>query len=362
MPSIILSQPSDLAAIGARWQALEAAAAGSFFQSWAWVGCLAGERYTDPVLLEARDGDRVLALGLFNRRAGLLGHRLWLGETGRAADDSLFVEHNGLLLAPDAPAGLLGACLRAARAGRVAGGRNFSARGLVLGGVDGAHRAAAATAGAVRMRDPDRAAPYVDFTVLPAGRPWLDGLSANTRQQLRRSARHYAAAGDLTVRRAGTTAEALDFLDRLAVLHQAAWTGRGRPGAFAEPRFGRFHRALIARAFPTGGVDLLCVQAGARPIGYLYNFRHRGRVLAYQSGFDYAGAAAQQKPGLTCHHLAIERYRREGMVAYDFLAGADHYKQRLANATTTLHWIEILPPWSPRAMTGRLAAMLARFR
>ncbi len=349
--------------MGARWQALEAASPCSFFQSWAWVGCLADERFTDPVWLEARDGNRTLALGLFNRRAGRLGaDRLWLGETGRAADDSLFVEHNGLLLAPDAPAGLLGACLRAARAARRPYPSRLFGRSLVLGGVDSSHLAAAAAAGTVLRRQPDRQAPFVDFTALPPDRAWLDGLSANARQQLRRSARRYAMSGDLHVRRAGTPAEALDFFDRLATLHQAAWTARGRPGAFAEPRFGRFHRALIARAFASGGVDLLCVQAGGRPIGYLYNFRHRGRVLAYQSGFDYAAADPQQKPGLTCHHLAIELYRSEGMTAYDFLAGADRYKLSLANASATLHWLEIVAPWSARALAGRLRGAMGRTR
>jgi CelD/BcsL family acetyltransferase involved in cellulose biosynthesis len=130
------------------------------------------------------------------------------------------------------------------------------------------------------------------------------------------------------------------MLDRLAVLHQAHWTRRGKPGAFAGPAFRRFHRALLARAVPRGEADLLCIAAGGREIGYLYNFRFRERVLAYQSGFDYATAGAHEKPGMTCHHAAIEAALAEGMDCYDFLAGAQRYKSSLAGAEVPLHWLE----------------------
>lgn len=352
MLSITLSEPTDLASVGTRWQALEARAEGSFFQSWAWVGCLAAERYPHPVLLEAREGDAVVALGLFNRRgAWFEPERLWLGESGNRALDSIFVEHNGLLVARGR-SDLLATCLRAALTLPLRGRRPVFGRRLVLSGVDAAHLAAATAAPApaptsalALRRHAARAAPFIDLAALPAETSYLAGLSANTRYQIRRSDRRYAAMGALVLRRADTVAEAQDFLDRLAALHQASWTRRGHQGAFAGASFRQFHRALIARAMPAGTVDLLCVTAADRPVGYLYNFRLRGRVSAYQSGFDYAGAQLHQKPGLTCHHLAIEMYRREGASSYDFLAGADRYKLSLANAGTTLHWLELAPRW-----------------
>ena len=45
--------------------------------------------------------------------------------------------------------------------------------------------------------------------------------------------------------------EALDYLSRLKQLHQAYWTRRGKPGAFANEFFERFHRALIRERFAT---------------------------------------------------------------------------------------------------------------
>jgi len=345
---ITLSVP-DFLALGAEWRALEEASEHSFFQSWTWVGCEAEARFADPVLLRAdRDGE-TLALALANRThgwlGGWLGRTLWLGESGDPALDSIYVERNGPLLACRATA-LLPALLRALL------GTGWGRR-LRLAGVDSAHLAAARAAGMVRLRA-SHPSPWLDFAALAPGEGgFLARLGANTRAQLRRSDRAYAAAGPIRVDRAETLAEAAAYLDALAALHQATWTARGKPGAFAAPAFLAFHRALLARALPRGELDLLRVAAGDRAIGYLYNFRHRGRVLAYQSGFDYATAERRQKPGLTCHHAAIQAARRDGASAYDFLAGAARYKTSLANATDTLHWLEVVPRRSVRGVVYR---------
>ena len=88
MVRITLTRPSDLAAVADRWQALEAAPTPSFFQSWTWVGCLAEERFPDPVLLAAEEDGRTVALALFNRsRRPFVPEALYLGESGAAALD-----------------------------------------------------------------------------------------------------------------------------------------------------------------------------------------------------------------------------------------------------------------------------------
>jgi CelD/BcsL family acetyltransferase involved in cellulose biosynthesis len=197
------------------------------------------------------------------------------------------------------------------------------------------------------------AAPYVDLASLrAAGRDYLQTLGSNTRYQLRRSQRAYAGTGELVLSRASSVAEALAFLDGLAALHQAAWISRGRPGAFAEPWFVRFHQALIERGFDRGEIALLRLAAAGRVVGFLYNYEMRGASLAYQSGFDYASAAHHQRPGLTCHHLAIMDAATRGMDRYDFLAGEDRYKRNLADASAMLHWAELGGAWSARRTTG----------
>jgi CelD/BcsL family acetyltransferase involved in cellulose biosynthesis len=322
---LTLAPVHDFAAVGRAWRALEARADPSFFQSWTWVGCLAERRFPDPLLLTAERGGEVVGLALLNRRRG----RLFLGGSGDAALDAVYVEHNGPLLArghADLLADLLRVLLR---------------RGaLRLAGVTAAVHEAARAAGVVRLRQA-HAAPFIDLAALPPGPDgFLSVLSANTRYQLRRSDRRYAVSGPITLHQAADAAEALTMLAALAALHQASWTARGQQGAFANPFFAEFHRALIARALPRGEAALLRIAAGGNVIGYLYNFRHCGRVLAYQSGFDYAGAGPHGKPGLTCHHAAIVQACADGSAVYDFLAGDHRYKTSLAHASVPLVWLD----------------------
>jgi len=202
-------------------------------------------------------------------------------------------------------------------------------------------------------------APWIDLAPLRSGADLPGGLSANTRYQLRRSERAYAALGPVALERAATPAQAHAFLDELAALHQATWRARGRSGAFTDPFFGRFHHALIDRGLPRGEIDLLRITAGWQVVGLLYNFRYRGRLLAYQSGFDYAGAARHQKPGLTCHLLAARFAAAAGLDRYELLAGEDRYKTSLAESATRLHWLDVGPS-RPFARSLRRLARVVR--
>ena len=363
----ILSRPrldsGGLSALEATWRGFAAAARPSFFQDWTWVGCLAAERFPDPVLLEVCDGDRPLALALFNRRTSLLrGDALYLHESDDPVLNSIFTEHNGPLIRADCAAereAVLGRLLHDAMHAPVGGARTRPRR-LVLSGVGPECVRAAEQTGGFISEQVARIAPYVDFATVPPDLPFINGLSRNARHQLRRSNRVYEASGTLELHRAETVETALDYLGKLIVLHDITWEGRGKPGAFATPAVRRFHHALITRGVPKGEVDLLRITAGPTLVGYLMNFNYAGQVSAYQSGFNYAAAGPHQKPGLTCHYLAIEAYRAAGAAVYDFLAGADRYKLSLANAQRWLHWLSVAPNWHPQAMAGRMRTVLSR--
>jgi CelD/BcsL family acetyltransferase involved in cellulose biosynthesis len=352
---IVITQRRGLDGVAAQWRALESRVPElSFFQSWTWMGCLAEERFPDPVLLQAEQAGQVVGLALFNRRGG----RLSLAESGDAVLDAPFTEHNGPLVT--SLPGLDDAMLRAAW--RIPG-----ARRLVLGGVpppvlraalEPAGGGAGAPAGGVLLRCQQRVAPYVDLgAIRDAGGDHLATLSANTRQQIRRSHRRYAAAGPLRLLRAGDAAEALAMLDALIQLHERSWQARGRPGAFAHPFLRRFHAALVARAMARDELDLLRLEAGPATVGLLYNFRLRGRISAYQSGLDLAAAGPHGKPGLSSHALAVQRAADQGDAVYDFLGGADRYKRSLANAAAPLVWAELAPRWSLAGLARRLVPL-----
>jgi CelD/BcsL family acetyltransferase involved in cellulose biosynthesis len=333
-----LASDSDFETLEREWRALEEDADGSFFQSWTWIGCRLRSRFADPFLVRATENGAVVALALFNRRGPPLLRTFWLHETGFPAEDSVFIEHNGPLMARGRETLLKPMLARALQHGR-----------LILSGVNDAVRDAALSIGWCHVRA-TRPTPYASLNSASEA-DWLAKLGTSTRYQLRRSRRRYEMDGRLVVKRASNVDEGLAFLGELATLHQARWISRGHRGAFAEPAFVVFHQTLVARGLPRGEVDLLRVsvdtEAGARVIGYLYNLCWRNRIYAYQGGFDYAAASPHETPGLTCHHAAIEVAISSRFACYDFLAGEARYKTNLGNGQATLHWLDVAKTWTP---------------
>jgi CelD/BcsL family acetyltransferase involved in cellulose biosynthesis len=330
--AVRVSGVEDFEALGRRWRDLERRADCSFFQTWTWYGCLAAERFSDPVLVEATEDGRTVALALCNRVRRRFGPSdLFLGESGQAELDCPYIEQNGVLAEAGRVEDLTVACLRAV-APRYR---------LILSGIGEPALAAVRRAADLVCTVRTQLSPYA--LVRPAGGDYLLRRSANTRQQIRRSARLYERAGAIVTERAETVPGALRMLDEMADLHQAAWTARGQPGSFAISFFRRFHAALIAEGLPRGEVALLRVSCGDATIGVLHNFTFRSQMYAYQSGFDYGGGNAAAKPGLTCHHAAIGHAADQGIDMYDFLAGEDRYKFSLSDDAYPLHWVEAGP-------------------
>src|SRR6185312_11949206 len=94
MTDVRLYPLSDFSELGEIWSAFEQRISHSFFQSWAWTGCLAEERFPRPIILEARDGAELRALGLFNLNRELYRTSLWLGQSGNCTLDAPFIEYN----------------------------------------------------------------------------------------------------------------------------------------------------------------------------------------------------------------------------------------------------------------------------
>lgn len=339
-----LSRPDfDDPTLPAAWDRLAAGRCSPFLR-WSWAGCLASPRHADPWLLTVYDTGvsaaagavvgAAVGLALLGRTRSALGTTYHLNDTGDAAQDALFVEHNGIVSAPGREAEMLAALFGAAR-GRV-----------VLSGVDDVWLAAAGHVGGLVTPLQSRMAPYVRLKA-------PDALSRNTRAQLARSDRSYGAPA---VERAATVAEALAFLEAMLPLHYATWRARGVASGLAGAPMQAFLRELLRRGVPCGDVEMLRVSAGPRMLGYLLNLRADGRVAAYASGFDYAGAGPHEKPGLSCHAAAIAQARRDGALEYDFLAGDARYKRSLANDTRALHWLT----WQPALSRFGVAATVQR--
>lgn len=353
--------PTGCADLEEMWRALQARAPHAFFLDWGWIGAWLSEAEGVAGALIGRVDARVVLLGVFMPRArpGLARvpvQGLYLHDTGQESMDVITIEYNGFLVDPDwrgraepAAVQFLLDRLRIGTARCVEVHMKGVADPFEIGAPGAGLR------GEVMARQPSWG---VDLAALrAAGRDYLPGLSANTRYQIRRAMRLYAQRGKLVAERARDVAEGLEFLDRLKALHQSYWRGRGEPGAFSFPFFERFQRRLIKASLPEGKVELLRVRAGAEDIGYLYNFIHDGRVLAYQSGFRYE-ADPRLKPGLVSHTLCIERHLREAVTFYDFLAGEARYKASLGDPGPTMtYWRIERPTLLLRLERGIRAAM-----
>ncbi|MGI9420817.1 MAG: GNAT family N-acetyltransferase [Geminicoccaceae bacterium] len=331
------------------WQDLETRADRSFFLSWSWIGTWLATIDCRPDLITARHGGDVVGLGLvlarLKRRHRLLPiWTLFLHQTGDEDQDVVTIEYNDFLIDRRFRDQVRSVCLRALVDHGEIAGRHVGE--VVLGGVDANLREPIEALGRPVQERAATGSAFVDLEALRGtGKPFLESLKPTSARRIRRSMTLYEKRGALALRAAGDVDEALDFFEKCGALHQARWTTRGRPGAFAFPFYVAFHRRLIQAALPLGKVELLEVSAGGEPIGYLYNFLDRGRALYYLSGFRFE-ADNRLKPGLVCHSLAIERHRDGGMNVYDFMGGDQRYKLELGQAGPAIVHLAIqLPNW-----------------
>lgn len=155
---------------------------------------------------------------------------------------------------------------------------------------------------------------------------WLAGLSAGTRQGLKRKARRLASAGRIDYRLYATPAELADFhaLARplSALTYQERLLGAGLPDdAPARAAMARDAAADRARGW------LLLVDD--RPVAYLYG-RAEGSTLRYEHvGHDPAWAG--WSPGALLHARAFSDLFAEGRFArFDFTEGEGQHKRGFA--------------------------------
>jgi CelD/BcsL family acetyltransferase involved in cellulose biosynthesis len=343
------------------WRELEARADGSFFLSWHWIGCWLRETGLRPSLIVGRLDEKIVTLALVAtrhmRRHGWLGATtLLLHETGDPAIDIGFIEYNGFLVDRTLGEAAVARCLGFIIGTKTVGAEEWDE--LYLGGIPETYIPIVEACGLPLRIVARKPTASIDLAALRAERrPYLDAPSANTRQQIRRAMRLYAARGTLHLDAAHDVAQAMEFFDGLKALHHARWFGRGRRSAFSYPFLERFLRALIARCQPDGTVELLRISVGTEPIGYLYNFVYRGWVGTYLSGFAYEDDP-RLKPGLVSYSLCAERHLARGALVQDFLAGDERYKTSLGKPDTTMYWLAVQRP----RMRFRLEAALRRLK
>lgn len=340
----------DLADLGARWRALEEASDASFFLGWTWIGSWLEASGVRPELLAITDADgqdKALALighSLDKRRFGRVA-TLHLNEAGDHRADRPFIEYNGLLT-HSRDAETTGKAAIEALLGR------DDWRALRLSGLTPDN--ALTRTGAFRRRVLRDLSPayFIDLeAVRAADSDYLSLLSANSRNQIRRSFKEH---GDASIDRAEGIGQIDAWLERMRQLN----SGRHADNAWEDASFRHFARTIAVNGLASGQVELLKIDCGGAETGYLLNFVYRGRAMNYQSAFIEA-ASSKSKPGLMCHAAAVSRYAAQGLSLYSLLAGKDRYKQSLSTSEEHLEWWT-LERFSPALEIEALARKMLR--
>jgi tetratricopeptide (TPR) repeat protein len=182
-----------------------------------------------------------------------------------------------------------------------------------------------------RTRDIDRTGKVdgIDNNICPfAALPpdwdaYLDGLSANTRQKIRRLLKRLDAGSDYRISHA--TAATIDRdLDTLLRFWEIKWTPR--KGDLVHGLV-RSNRAMLTRSFHAGLLFLPTLWLGERPLAALATLidPRKRTFLFYMTGRDESFDGGVP-PGLVLHAHSIRHAIAGGFIEYDFLRGNEPYK------------------------------------
>ncbi len=161
---------------------------------------------------------------------------------------------------------------------------------------------------------------------------YLMQLSGKQRHEVRRKLRRLDEAGEIAlrvVRRAAALPDALDCFFNLF------GSNREDKAGFMTPDMQAFFRSLAAALAEAGMLKLYFLEINGHPAGAAMCFEYGDTVYLYNSGYDrkYQRLSA----GLMCKVLSIKASIGAQKTTYDFLKGAEIYKQRLGGRQLTLH-------------------------
>lgn len=349
---------ADRATAAVAWRAVEEATGTGLTCSWDWVevwlnhfGDLVPHAF---VVGLSATGPRAMALltrGVGQRRGPFRIATVHLGTAGEPPADSVCVEYNRLLVAPQERSAFVAGLLRAIRTSDVAWDA-LELNGLVPEDAEPFLRLEPG------FRIERRVCHAVDLrAVRQRCGTILQALPKGTAAKIRRNQRRFEERyGSIASSWASSAAEGLAMLDELIPLHQDRWRRVGKPGSFASDRFTAFHRELIARLLPKGGAVLFRVTAGDQTLGIFYGLIDAGVLYHYQWGLAHFDDNSLS-PGFVVGARCMEEALARGLDELNWLAGDIRYKRELATVQRELIWAEL-----QRGPRMRLIETLRRLR
>jgi CelD/BcsL family acetyltransferase involved in cellulose biosynthesis len=149
-------------------------------------------------------------------------------------------------------------------------------------------------------------------------------------------------AGQVTLRRLLTKAEAQQHLTHFFLHHIRRCALLGRESTCARPGFRQFLRALVEELDANGNLHFEVLELDGRPFAWHFSFLVNGKFLLYQHTFDLDTWDYAPGEVLLSHLLqfAQENVTRE----FDFGSGDEAYKSRFARHTRETFALYVEPP------------------
>lgn len=186
----------------------------------------------------------------------------------------------------------------------------------------------------VRLQDP---CPYAS---LPSNfNDYFQSLSPNLRRNLRKSENKAKKQHKLAFSVCHNVDDAKESIKTFFDLHQKRWKLRSEAGAFAEKEFADFHVDVSESFAKKGWLALSFLSFDDVPVSAGYGFVYRGKLFSYLSGFD--PSFSDFRVGNLRLMYLIRNCIDNGLSEYDFLRGAEPYKEQWSNGvrTNVEYWI-----------------------
>jgi CelD/BcsL family acetyltransferase involved in cellulose biosynthesis len=166
---------------------------------------------------------------------------------------------------------------------------------------------------------------------------YLAGLTVQQRHEVRRKLRRLEEAGPFAYRVVEGTAALDAAMDAFLYLFTES---RQDKKDFMTPAMEAFFRSLARSMAACGLLRLGFLDFNGVAAASVMCFDYRDTVYLYNSGFD--PRFRHLNAGLLCKVLSIRDSIERGKKVYDFLKGAEPYKQRLGGRPVPLQRLHIL--------------------
>ncbi len=310
-----------------KWSELELKASNSIFTSWHWINTwLQFVEYKTQLLTVTYHGKIVgLAFVIHNSQSkyGIQANQLWLNRTGNTSFDQIWNEYNDILCEKGLEYSIRSAVLEYFE-------KNLATIDEFIIGVSNkkisetpfSNKLMQYTSWKTTSYSTNLTAEYAKWS------EYLQSLSKNTRNQIKRSAKLFGGIENISLTPAKTTHQAIEYFNAAGKFHKLRWVDQN--SGFQNEHFINFHQQFIENNFTSGYIDIIKIHIKDKTICYLYNLIYKDTVYFYLSGIEY-GYDNRFKPGLLSHSLATSHYAKLGYKKYDFMGGEGRYKNSLSD-------------------------------